>query len=723
MTAKDTDRDAVTSDSAATDVESRLEALETAVVRQKRHLERQRERVVAMANAGADGAEPIITRRGVLTAGGLLALLGFGTGSAGATATGQIGTGTSPLNTLYTDQLNGGVTGGTALTNLVGSGLTINSGALETTGGIPSKLQTSGSSVTAVQVVDGTVDVSNAGSSATAPNVIAGHPNNNTASSSTHGATISGGGANGSENVVNSPFATVGGGSGNQGSGTSATVPGGQSNTADGAYSFAAGRAADTSGNDGAFVWGDSTSTAVTAGATDEVRFQATGGFVVENGTVDAEGGTVTNSTGALSLTTGSGDLTLNPSGDVDLSGNVLTDTSGGLTIDGSTNNGVTITTNGGDRTLELGVPTSDGSNIAGGNVVAGHKHNTVNNSAVGVVIGGGGSSSLKNTVGGNYATVGGGRGNTASKRDSTVCGGYNNKAKGNYANVTGGQTNKAIGIFATVCGGQGNYVGGQNSTVVGGSFNYAMGDHAFASGNSANANNTGSFVWGDSTITSVDSMADDEVRFQASGGFVIGTSSDMSTGVTVAAGGGSWSSLSSRTAKSAFEPGDSKRVLESVTEMDVGTWRYNGQDEAIRHMGPIAEDFYDAFGLGADERRITNVDADGVAFAAIQGLAEELDDTRTDLDERDERIADLEADCEAKDARIADQRDRIDHLGSKIEEKDEQIDHLESDAEAKDERLTELEAENDRLRDRIGAIEAELGIDTAPGRQGVADD
>lgn len=37
-------------------------------------------------------------------------------------------------------------------------------------------------------------------------------------------------------------------------------------------------------------------------------------------------------------------------------------------------------------------------------------------------------------------------------------------------------------------------------------------------------------------------------------------------------------------------------------TSMDVSTWNYTAQDEAIRHMGPVAEDFYDAFGLGESE-------------------------------------------------------------------------------------------------------------------------
>jgi uncharacterized protein YceH (UPF0502 family) len=38
-----------------------------------------------------------------------------------------------------------------------------------------------------------------------------------------------------------------------------------------------------------------------------------------------------------------------------------------------------------------------------------------------------------------------------------------------------------------------------------------------------------------------------------------------------------------------------------------------------------VAEDFHAAFGLGADGRAISTVDADGIALAAIQGLNAKL--------------------------------------------------------------------------------------------------
>jgi len=72
-----------------------------------------------------------ISRRGALKAGGVLAALGVGgAGTASADSQGQIGTSGDPLNTLYTAELNGALTGDQAVTNLLGKGLTVDGGTL-----------------------------------------------------------------------------------------------------------------------------------------------------------------------------------------------------------------------------------------------------------------------------------------------------------------------------------------------------------------------------------------------------------------------------------------------------------------------------------------------------------------------------------------------------------------------------------------------------------------
>lgn len=83
---------------------------------------------------------------------------------------------------------------------------------------------------------------------------------------------------------------------------------------------------------------------------------------------------------------------------------------------------------------------------------------------------------------------------------------------------------------------------------------------------------------------------------------------------------GGVWTNGSSRTFKHAIEAIEPERVLDALLALPVNRWRYRGSDDTL-HLGPMAEDFHAAFGLGGDARYIGTVDADGVALAAIQGL------------------------------------------------------------------------------------------------------
>jgi trimeric autotransporter adhesin len=65
----------------------------------------------------------------------------------------------------------------------------------------------------------------------------------------------------------------------------------------------------------------------------------------------------------------------------------------------------------------------------------------------------------------------------------------------------------------------------------------------------------------------------------------------------------------------------DGKKVLAKLAAMPVYQWQPKGQNSHILHMGPMAQDFMKAFGMGEDDKLIGMQDADGVALAAIQGL------------------------------------------------------------------------------------------------------
>mgnify|MGYP006272192457 FL=1 len=123
------------------DIGERLDQLESLVEQQQATIAKQRECIADLEReAGRDAPEDtgdpaVVDRRDALKAGGLLALLFGGIGTASAAPQGQLGTADQSVETVYTTALDGPLTGGTELTSLVGDGLTVENGTLTTDGG------------------------------------------------------------------------------------------------------------------------------------------------------------------------------------------------------------------------------------------------------------------------------------------------------------------------------------------------------------------------------------------------------------------------------------------------------------------------------------------------------------------------------------------------------------------------------------------------------------
>lgn len=79
----------------------------------------------------------------------------------------------------------------------------------------------------------------------------------------------------------------------------------------------------------------------------------------------------------------------------------------------------------------------------------------------------------------------------------------------------------------------------------------------------------------------------------------------------------------SSRSIKSRTGEVDSRDVLDAVRTLEVARWQYRG--DSREHIGPYAEDFRDAFGVG-DGKTIHIIDAIGVLMASVKALADRLE-------------------------------------------------------------------------------------------------
>jgi hypothetical protein len=134
----------------------------------------------------------------------------------------------------------------------------------------------------------------------------------------------------------------------------------------------------------------------------------------------------------------------------------------------------------------------------------------------------------------------------------------------------------------------------------------------------------------------------------------------------------------SSREVKHAIADVNTQQVLDKVLSLPIEEWTYK-EGVQVRHMGPMAEDFYAAFSLGQDDKGISTLDTSGVALAAIQGLHER----------HDTAIRTLTGQLHQKDAEINKLR----------KEKDAQINALKEHAE-------KLRKGNEALGERIAALE-----------------
>lgn len=235
-------------------------------------------------------------------------------------------------------------------------------------------------------------------------------------------------------------------------------------------------------------------------------------------------------------------------------------------------------------------------------------------------------------------------------------------------SNVCSGFACTAIG-YTVRAGGQGSVALGYRTT--------ANNDYSVALGYRASNNTrTGTMVMGDeSTTDSVRNQADNEFRIRYNGGIRLRVST-AANGNTPGAGGNvgcdltmavpSWTCASSRTLKENYQPVDGEDVLERIRHMPVTTWTMIGADPSVKHLGPVAEDFYAAFGLGLGETAIGLGDIDGVNIAAAKALEvrtrtlqdeltrsrQEADALRARVAEQDRVLAELAARLERLEAR-----------------------------------------------------------------------
>ncbi|MEA2206374.1 MAG: hypothetical protein QOE77_3150 [Blastocatellia bacterium] len=186
--------------------------------------------------------------------------------------------------------------------------------------------------------------------------------------------------------------------------------------------------------------------------------------------------------------------------------------------------------------------------------------------------------------------------------------------------------------------------------------------DHTTAMGKFASNNGfQGTFVWSDGSATaSADTFrntANNEFALRATGGFRFRTNLTGTTGCNLPAGSGVFSCTSSRLTKENFSLVNGEDLLSRLRKVPVSTWNYISEGNSTRHIGPMAEDFFDAFKLGTGNTSIGVQDLGGVSLAAIKALDQrtvQLQQKSAEVEQLRNEVKDLRSANEAMERRLA---------------------------------------------------------------------
>ncbi len=421
--------------------------------------------------------------------------------------------------------------------------------------------------------------------------------------------------------------------------------------------------------------------------------------FVQQNssGAPNVIGGSAANfvGTGVLGATIFGG-------GTTNLFGNGLTNkvTANFATVSGgaaNTASAAAATIGGGDNNTASGANAMVGggyNNTASGSyATVGGGFNNIASGADATVSGG-----LNNAaISGNYGTVAGGAGNTASGYYATVSGGWSNTASGGYS-VAAGAFAQALHqgsfVWADSTGGPfASTASDQFSVRASGGIRFA-GDLQFSGGNayhnlSLSGGNAIGYLYGsynafqDGIHLGYNFYADSSgaahvsnpgggtsrltVSYGAVGIFVGGVDAIPNTlrlyaDTTHIEVDGTFNNNSDRNAKQNFAPVSASEILDEVLCLPISEWSYK-DDPTTRHVGPMAQDFHSVFRIGTDDRHIAPIDEGGLAFAAIQGLNQKVEDRSQKSEDKIQQLETQNAELLRKNDSLEQRLDALERI------------------------------------------------------------
>ncbi len=261
---------------------------------------------------------------------------------------------------------------------------------------------------------------------------------------------------------------------------------------------------------------------------------------------------------------------------------------------------------------------------------------------------------------------IGGSCGNFSGGSDNQFIGSYCGENNSGNRNVfIGTEAGKFNAGNENICIGASSgfrTTGSNNITLIGSNTSAAGVANATAIGSGASVAVSNTMVFGDPYVNTW--IFNTNASVPSGAALVVGSGASNGNGAYLTTGG-VWTNASDRNKKEHFKTVNTFDMLEKIAALPITRWNYKGLQE--QHIGPVAQDFYRLFQVGADDKTISTIDPSGIALAGIQGLYYKWQEATQKVEEQQTKISALESQLQQQQAQISDQQAQLALLLEKI--------------------------------------------------------
>ncbi|OEG74519.1 hypothetical protein BEL05_18965 [Shewanella colwelliana] len=99
----------------------------------------------------------------------------------------------------------------------------------------------------------------------------------------------------------------------------------------------------------------------------------------------------------------------------------------------------------------------------------------------------------------------------------------------------------------------------------------------------------------------------------------------------------------SSRATKNNINLINGESILQLIANLDIYSWSYIKDAGKVTHIGPMAEEFFETFNVGVDNKHISPTDTSGISLAAIKALMDKVESQNAKIEQLESSLEQLQ--------------------------------------------------------------------------------